>query len=479
MSYFLIVNNLHLGAELLGGIVFFLIAWLFFEAFWLKKDVFSFSRALGFGLISLWQFLHALGENGNDFLTAGALIYLGGLVLVLISYAGEKLAAKPSLAAGFLFLPFVIKISDNASRIAAAFLTLIAILLAKRYFKDIDRPIKWLMVGFGILSVAAVTAFSSYWIAEHLIKLAAFSALSIWIWKFLSLRIREEALIVFVAISLFISLLVTTTFSVFFLRRIQNETVNSLSANSQIFNFYIASLKNKALAASQIIASNEDLADALKLKNAAALQEISLNLLKETNEEFLTIAGGKGEVFLKANFPIAKEENILTEKIGADALEGKLSVTVSQADIEGLSIRAAAPILDRGAVIGAAITGSLLNKNFVQQFKNISNFETSIFKNNQISASSFLSAGQPAAPPAEKYIGPAELAGQQFIGEFQPVKNAEGETVAIFSLTTTPGELLRNAQAANRLTMIIIFSITLGLMIPLYRFSVFLTNETL
>lgn len=486
MSYFLIANNLHLGAELFGAVVFFLIAWLFFEAFWIKKDIFSLSRGFGFSLLSLWQFIHAFNQDGDGgALIAGGLIYLGGLLLILISYGLEKMAAKP-LYAFMAPVPLFLKISGSAVPISAVAVTLITFLLAKRYFKDIDKPIKWLMAGFGILSAAALITLLTvqetpglYWIAGHLIKLAAFFALSVWIWKFLSLRIREEALIVFIAISLFISLLVTTTFSIFFLRRIQNETENSLSANSQILNFYIASLKNKALAASQIIAASEDLAEALKSKDAATLQEISGKLLQETSGEFLTIAGKKGEIFLKSNFPVVKEENVLAEKIGAEALEGRPSVTISQADIEGLSIRAAAPIMDRGAIIGAAITGSLLNKNFVRQFKDISDFETSIFKDNRVSASSFLLAGQPAAPPAEKYIGPAELAGQQFIGAFQPIKNTEGKTIAVFSLTTTPGELLRNAQAANRLTMIIIFSITLSLMIPLYRFSVFLTSDTI
>lgn len=484
MLYFLIANNLHLGAELLGAVIFFLAAWLFGEAFWIKKDLFSLSRGIGFALLSLWQLFHAL-NNGNDALTANGFIYLSGLLLILISYGMEKMTAKPL----YIFtapIPLFLSINENTSIISAGILALITFFLAKRYFKDIDKSLKWLLIGFAALTVSSIAAIfaepaisNNYWILEHAVKLAAFLLLSIWIWKFLSLRIREDALIVFIAISLFISLLVTTTFSVFFLKQIEQETENNLSASAQILNFYLDSLKNKALAASQIIASNEDFSSAIKTKDIETLKEMSRNLIKETNQDFLTVALKKGEILFKASFPINNEENALAEEIVAEALEGRPAVTIDEASTEGLSIRAAAPVYNRGAIIGAVISGSLLNKSFARQFKNIIGFETTIFKNGRVNASSFLVTSQAVNYPNKQYIGLADFSGQAVIGVFRPIKNINGENAATFSITTTPGELLINAQAMNRFTMIIIFSIILSLIIPLYRFSVFLTDETI
>ncbi|MBI2591473.1 MAG: hypothetical protein HYW34_02255 [Candidatus Brennerbacteria bacterium] len=483
MSYFLIANNLHLGAELFGAIVFFLTAWLFLEAFWIKKDLFSLSRVLGFSLLSLWQLLHALNEGGDNIFIANNLIYIGGLLFILISYGLEKMASKP-LYNFAVSIPLFLKIAANAAQISAGILTLITFLLTKRYFKNIDKPLKWLLIGFAALTASSMAAIftkpeisNTYWVIEHIIKIIAFSAFSVWIWKFLSLRIKEEALIVFVAMSLFISLLITTTFSIFFLKRIELETEKTLSANAQILNFYLASLKNKALASSQIIANNEDFGLAVKTKDMQTLKEISDSLIKTTGQDFITVALKRGEIIFKANFPINNEENALSEKIGAEALEGRVAATIDETIVEGLSIRAAAPIYSRGTIIGAVITGTLLNKTFVQQFKDISNLETTIFKNKKVKTSSFLLSGQTIEYPKEKYIGLVDFIGQTVIGSFQPLKNIDGESAAVFSITTTPGELLRNAQTTNRFTMIIIFSIVLILIMPLYRFSVFLSDK--
>jgi len=492
MPSFLLLNNIHLGLELLGAIVFFVVAWIFFEGFFLKKDMFGIARAFGFLFLAGWQILHALSVPGAPF-AFGNFLYGVSLVLILVSYGLERLPPKPSFSAVAFFPPQLYAfLHGSYMRITAPLLLfLITLVLTKRYIKDLDRQLKWLAIGFFILFVSSVFYLFArgepfgLWYLEHVIKIAAFLAIGLWVGFYLSSRLREKMLLVFIGTSLLITLLLTTTFSFFFLQKIASDTKDSLAVNAQVFNFYIESLRNKALASNQIMASNEDFISAIHAKDLSDVERIARELIGDTGQQFLTIAQTNGSVLFKYNFPIVSGENILTERIGQEALEGKLAVTTGWVEGEGFLIRAAAPLFDRGEIIGALISGFVLDDAFAEKFRTISKLETTVFVGNKVAASSLLKQGDFLNQPvieekvlgkSEEFIGTANFLNQQVIGAFLPLQNIDNETVGMLSITTTPGELLQDAQATNRLTMFIIFLIVLALIIPLYRFTVFLTS---
>lgn len=312
MSSFIVFSNLHLGIELFGAIVFFISAWLFLEAYLIKKDFFSITRTIGFVLLSVWQISNAVGGESSSFLIFSFAAYSAGLLLVFISFAFEKLPPKPIYAV--IALP-LFNISTNFNVLPTILLVALAIAILKRYYSDIDRLIKWLAIGFVLLALSSLVSnfttpgsFDSAWLLEHGLRVAAFISIALWIWRFLSLRAREETLIIFVANSLFVALLITTTFSAFLLKNLERETTTNLSAGGKIFNFYAESLKNKALASSQIIAGNADLISAVNARDTSDLEKISGDLLDVTGAQFITIASKKGAVFFKSNFPVVQDE---------------------------------------------------------------------------------------------------------------------------------------------------------------------------
>lgn len=494
MTSFLFLNNIHLGLELLGAAIFFLAALIFFEGFIVKTDMFGLARALGFLFLAGWQLLHALSVPDTP-LISGNVLYLASLILIALGYGLERLPPKPSFSAVALFPPALAAFFYGPSihTTASLLLFLITLVLTKRYIKDIERQVKWLAVGFFILFLSSVAylfsrgeTFGQWYILEHVIKIAAFLAIGLWIGFYLSFRIREKMLLVFVGTSLFITLLLTTTFSFFFLEKIVSNTTDSLAANAKVFQFYIESLQNKALASSQLIADNKDFISAVVSKDISDLERIAQELTQATGQQFLTVAQPNGRILFKYNFPIVSGENILTERIGAEALEGRLAATFAFVEGEGFLLRAAAPIFDQGEIIGALVSGFLLDDAFVENFRKISKLETTVFAGNKAAASTLLKRGDILQDPAieekvlqksEEFVGTARLFNQLVIGAFLPLKNIDEETIGMLSLTTTPGELLRDAQATNQLTLFIIFLIVLALVIPLYRFTVFLTSS--
>ena len=490
MSDFLIFNNIHLGLELLGAIVFFIISWLFFEAFLIKKDVFSLGRALGFLFLAFAGGLHAVYGGSEQLLALAPAINAAGLVVLILSFGFERLPPKPDGAALFMALP-VFAAFLNKPIVAAVLSLFLAAILFKKYFVDIERLLKWLALGFLILGLASLFSmliggdFDRFWILEHGLRLVGFLTIIFWVWQWLSLRIREETLLVFIATSLFIVLLLTTTFSVFFLKKTEIDAKNNLALNAKVLNFYIESLKNQALSGAQIIARNDDLILAVRFKELAELEKTAQELLKSTNQQFLTVAQKDGGVLYRFNFPILSGENVLSESVVAEALSGKPAVDIERVEPEGFSVRAAAPIFDRGKVAGVVVSGFLLNNSFALNFKDLSKLETSIFVDKKVIASSLANLmNEPLNQPliedlvwgeGKEFVGAATLLNQEIIGAFLPIKSGEKNAGAL-SITTTPGDLLADAQATNRLTMFIIFLIVLALIAPLYRFTLFLTS---
>ncbi len=486
MSTLLIFGNGHLGLELLGAIVFFILAWLFGEAYAIKKDVFSCSRFLGFLSLSFWQILHA--AYSSDPVPFAPYIYLAGLLLVFLSYALEKLPPRPDGAlAALLFLPHLFILS-RYNAIASILLLAIAVALAKRYFKDIDKLIGWMLIGFALLTISSFVsifvvsdASSPAWFLEHVLKFAAFAAFGFWIWQWLSLRLREEILIIFISASLVIALLVTTVFSIFSVQRIEQEVTSSLTANAKIFSFYIENLKSRALVSAELISSNADFVSAFKAEDLADLEKIGQEFLSSTGEQFLSVSRKNGNVLLKLNSPATVSENILSEQIGSEALEGRPAVTIDRSDSEGLVIKAAAPLFDKGALAGAVIVGTRLDESFVLGFKELSKLETTIFSNDRVLASTILEAGEvvktlPAQASTEpEFVGTARFFDQEVIGDFVQLKNSNDQPMATLAITTTPGQILRDSQSTNRFTLFIVLIIALSLVLPLYRFTLLLT----
>lgn len=491
MSQFFIFNNVHLAVELLGGIVLFVIAWLFFEGFLIKKDKFSLSRSFGFLLLSFWFAAHAVHGIDYDISSSLIYVYLGALFLIFLSFGLEKLPPKPDGFSAVLALSLGAAVLNNFTTAATILLFFITIALFKRYFKDIERLLKWLGVGFGVLTVSSALSIfvkpeiSYLMLSEHVLKIVAFGAMIFWIWQWLSLRIKEETLLVFIAISLFGALVLTTTFSTIFLKQIETAAGKNLALSAQVFDFYLDSLKSKALAATELFARGEELGSALKARDLKEMERLAREFLGGSQQQFLTLAIRNGSVIYKSGAAITSGENILVERVGGEALEGRPAVTINDSESEGFSIRSAAPVYYQNKIIGVVLSGYLLDDDFSKKFKAIGNLETTLFLNEKVAGSSFLAKGEGLGELAikqrllngESFVAAVRLSGQEVIGSFFPIRDGEGKTIAAAALTTTPGELLRSAERTNRLTLMIIFALLGILVLPFYRFTVFLTKQ--
>ncbi|MEK7546883.1 MAG: cache domain-containing protein [Patescibacteria group bacterium] len=488
MSSFLLVNNINLGVDVFGAVVFFIVAWLFTEAYFTKRDYFILIRCVGFFLLAAWQIVHAIYGSIGSLATLGPYLYLIGLVLILASYVFEKLPQRPeNFALGMFLSPFFIV--NRMEEIASFLILSTTLVLFKRYTRNVDRLLKWLLIGFSFLTAASIMSLfvavespNTLWLGEYALKFLAFVAVGIWSWRWLSFRLGEEILLIFIGASLIIALAVTTVFSVFSVQRIESEARNKVDANAKVFTFYLESLQNKALSSSQIIANTEDFASAVKSNDFKDIESISRELLALTGQQFIAVALTNGQVIFKLNASILRDENILAQKIGAEAIEGRPAVTLAQVEGGGLAIQAGAPILFRGEIIGAIITGVLLNNQFAASFKTMSGLDTSLVKDDIVIVSTILEPGDKihestlaqAIASGEEYIGGSQLLNNEVMSALVPLRDLENQRVGALMLTTAPGQLSRDNQRINLLTMLIVAAVVIGLIIPLYYLTTYL-----
>ncbi|HTY40042.1 MAG TPA: cache domain-containing protein [Candidatus Paceibacterota bacterium] len=476
MSTILIIQNLGLALGLLGAIVFFLIGWLFAEAFALKRDMFSFARALGFFLLAAWRIVEALyASNGLLVIVSNALLF-GGLALVFLAYLIEPLPSRPKIEReAFAIAPLAFAAGPNIG-LAGGALLIVAILLW-RYFRYVERQVKWLIVGFCLLALEGILPAGlgpQNWLVLSIVNALVLLAFALWIRSFISLRLREEALVIFIAGALGVALLVTTAFSSFLLYQREQETRHAVANAQVMFHFYLDSLRQQVLAAAQTAATNSDAHDAIKNRDGAAFERASADVLPATGASFWGVTTADGAWLYRTQFPVQSGESILNDAVGPEALQGFLSSGVDRTPTEGFLIRGAAPVYDQGKIIGAVIVGASFDRDFALRFQDVSGFQTTFVANGQVAGSSLLNVGTAVTAPAGAEV--TALGGADALGVSQAIKDAHGAEVGEVIISTTPQDVYQSSQTTNRVTILIVFIIVVGMIIPLYRFTKFLTS---
>lgn len=494
-------NNFHFALEFFGAVVFFILSWLSFDAFLVKKEFKIFSRGLGFLFFAAWEIMNSLNLNLDFYWIVVSFFYIAGLFFILLNLWMEKPPPRPVFQA-VIFLPAIPVILWGTHVIATIFLVFITILAAKRFKGEGQKLLKSFAVAFAFLTPASFLAVltaktgqqDSFWAAEHILKLAAFFFLAYWGWQYLKLRLKEEMILIFIGMALVISIIVTFTFSAILLKNMENEAELNLVSNVKVLEYTFSRMKNEALATAQFLAENEKIKNPLLKKDFSALEKATGNLMVEKNMDFLTIADKEGEVILRAHSLTAKGDNIKKEEAGAKAFGGASYATIEPTATEGMSIRAASPIYDsENKIAGVIITGFIIDNAFVDKIKKNTGLEASIYSHDALSATTIAGADEKTRNIGAKQTDPiivkevlekgkgltqrTTIFSRPYLASYLPLKNAEGKIIGMLESSRLQTELFETAAGANRLTLLITIIITLIILMPVYFLSKKITEE--
>jgi len=499
MSLFFLLNNLHFALEILGALAFLVAAWLALDSFLVRRNFKGASRGIGFAMLAVWQIIHAFNFSSDFVIFLGYALFIFGILFVLINLLAESLIARPEFKA-VLILPSLAAALNPLNIAVTAGLFLITILAFRQYKRETKKALMPFWVAFLFLSLGSLSAifydqdsFSGLWVIGHGLELIGFFALGWWVWKYLELRIREELLLVFISLTLFMAVIVTLTFSSILITRMEDQTREGLLTNARVLDFTISGLEEEALAKTKLFARDPELAQALALDDFIKIEELASDFMDKENLGFLTVLDQEGFVILRAHALSKKEDNLSKERASGSALAGEPFVTIETTSAEKFSIRAASPIADRGEILGVVIGGFSLDNALADNMKRITGLDMSIFEGNTMVAATYLHPDGRTRSIGVKQTDPEVLKGvlelgtgttlrtkifsRPYLASFLPIRDADNNIVGMLSAAKAQNEILETAEQSNRLTLGAVVIIMIIMVMPVYLITKRLSKE--
>lgn len=498
------LNNIHFAAEFFGAVSLVVAAWLAFDAYVLTREKKALLKVLGFAFFAAWQTLHALDIVREGVLLTGMALFVLGLFFIALNIHLEAPPPRPKAFELVFVIPSVVGLLGNIYLIAGGLSAISAVIAFRRYRAELNKPLKLVWTGFGVLALSFFASSSSaerlapdtLWMVEHALRFMGFVLLTFWVWQYLRLRMKEELLLIFVAMSLVVSLVVTFTFSALLLARMRSDATESLRANAKVFSYTLLRLTQELKAKSRVAASDTELAKALFEKDFARIEERANALRERLDADFLTVADDVGEIVYRATYRTARGETILSDPAAAAALGGAYAGDLVLLPPEGLSVRGASPVLaasvlvagEEGTVpeipIGVLEIGLHLDNIFLDNFKQLTGLDATLFADDALHASSILDIDGATRPIGAKltdeavrakvlkkgsaYVGSATFLGRPHLAAYLPLQDSAGSILGIVVTSRSEVEISKAAIATNRLTLFTTLAIVLALLIPAY-----------
>lgn len=197
--------------------------------------------------------------------------------------------------------------------------------------------------------------------------------------------------------------------------------------------------------AAKNLAENENIIAALEGEDAAALVEAANNEVNRIGltVDFITFINNQGKVIARTHSE-KKGDNVAYQKNIIMALEGKSTSHLETGNEVKLSVRAGAPVKNEtGDIIGAVSAGYfMLNADFIEDLKRITNNEFSIFLNNErvnttlrqnkiraLSTKLDPQIAEMVIGKKQSYIGESKIFSTAYIVSYKPIIDSEGNAI--------------------------------------------------
>ena len=179
-----------------------------------------------------------------------------------------------------------------------------------------------------------------------------------------------------------IFLLVVSISMVLVIKKVLGDNIAlEVKDKSQIIIRNVDYMKKQALDATELFTSSPDLLDAFSRKDRGSAVKIGRAAMKSMGMDYFVVTDIKGDVFVRAHSPEKYGDNISTQVNIQKALKGDKSVGIEEGAVVKFSIRAGAPLKDRGGrIVGAISMGYVLSADsFVDRQKDLLDCHVTVF----------------------------------------------------------------------------------------------------
>ena len=496
MSLAFYLNNAHFAIELLGAVVFLAAAWLTLDSYKIRKDFSTLIRVIGFAFCAIAQVLFA-ANVGNDLLSYVAYILY---VLGLLGVASSFFKRNNLQVQAVVVIPSFSMFQGYLHGAVAVLMAMIAFASFRQYKKEFNKTWIPFSIGFFLCGLGAICgAFvfgnqaSPMFIAENIFSLVGFAFLADWVWQFLQLRVRESLILIFISAALLLSTVVTLAFSTILIGQVAAQTDANLLIDVKVLDLQIRGLKEQSVAKTALIAHDPALNTAITKNDFPALETIAEQMMETYGLGFVTITDKDGSVLVRAHALSRRGDSLLGERAFEEAFRGNTFVTIEESPVEKLSIRAGAPILEKGKPIGVVIAGYPLDNALVDSVKRLTGLDMLIYSGTSATAASaFASDGRtrltgvsvtdpnvrgPVMTEGKSVNVRAEFFGRGYRASYLPLKNGDEKVIGMLSAAKPEQDILDVENSTNRLTLVTVVLIMLLLAWPIYLFTKRLSSE--
>ncbi len=508
-------QNAHFALNLFAALVFFAVAWLYFDASVGRRNVSETLKILGFFIISISFVIHAtfveqiiltspiFGASLTE--TIASILRLVGYVLLIAGLIRDPLQKRPAEAKNpknliaFSFpamstLPGVISLILLPISAAG-----VGLLYLRRATVGLEHHLRPVGFAFFILSIHElfslaslfrqtnnvaifnlVAPFAPLWVIEHLILLVSIVILGRWVFGYLLKRIQSQLFMILTSSVLVIFLMTTIVFTGLLLENLKSDALAHLTTDVDILQYSIDSKKAETLSDAQNLANSPETIQAIINQDKKALKNITTSTLLSKKESLVVLTATDGAVLARGEDPDRVGESVSSDPLFKKVLDvGNVSSVITTEGVlaPSVSVRSGAPIMNNGTRIGVVMLGTDIDNAFVDGIKKATGLDASIYGGNIRSATTFIAAdgksrwvGIKEETPAIKksvlsdahlYTGSVNILNTNYLAAYAPLKDADNNPVGMLFVGEESVGVLQAAGRAIEFT----FLMSVGLLL--------------
>jgi hypothetical protein len=526
--------------HVLSALAAFMMSWVIWDAASAtKKNRIKLTLALGFLLLGVnVLFLHSF-EYSSPLQEIFQSTYLLSLTLIFFAYYVEatpmlSLKSKgkkelnlynPSkILSSILFLPFVLSLVflfgkiagfDLISQwpmyfdfIAEFFIFLIFALLFLKLYVGNQRQLSYMF--FGFFSFLIANSFMilgdmllqdlrfDFWtgdngmflILENLFIFLAFMSIGFYGYSFLRFRMKPQLFINFVSYSLLVFFTVTVVFLLVLLKDFENNTLFNLKSSSKAVEISIVELKNDSILAAKALVNDEALIRSLDAEDRDGIARSIVDIFEASGADFISVTNEGAVSLYETSNPETFGTSFSNDRFLTRALEGVPTSTIGSEDgllAPVITAKTYLPVVKDGKVLGALVVGFIVDDQFVDNLKQRTGLELTLFAKNVRSATTFtsdngvqrLSGTLEENPEVIKAVleqgltfeGTVDIFNVNYLSVYTPLKDDDENIIGMIFVGEPSKILLAIANQSVQTTLKWMSFLVLLSLIPAYIFA--------
>lgn len=467
--------------------------------------------ALGAGLAVVWP----VSGAANPFVV---LLEVVGLLLVTGSFFAERLPGQPvgsqaqnnrpvgvrdGVAA---FVPFPL---FALGQFAAALLGLVASVLVwyhstvklERARRGLALALLFCALAWGFDGLGATLAsqrgalsllgepFGTMWVLASILRgLGSFFLLR-WVWGYLRFRLFPQLYLTVVGVAIAISVSAAVFVSVVLAQRAQEQTLDTLDTNVRVFAFSLEELKAQLALVASALSGRTPLVRAVAENDPVGL----LTALGDPTADFhigaATVLNAGGEVLRTIGGGSPVGDSFSEDPAVVRAFQGTIVSSVHVApgpEFPTVSVRAAAPLVGDGRVVGAVLVDLPVDRAFLDRVKELTGLEVFLYGGTTRAATTLRDEyGRPrtgiegederlvasAYGEASGFRGLVTIGAEPFLASARPLLDVDQERVGLLAVGFPQRAFLQSVENALRMTRAGALALLLVSLLPLYALS--------